>query len=153
MLHKNRAGYFESDTERECTSCGILFPKTPPTMAICKSCNAARVKGQSPESKMYTRAKTRANKRGLAFDLEKCDIHIPETCPILGIPLYVFKGGAKGGGKPNSPSLDRIDNNRGYVKDNIQVISHLANCMKSSATVPELIKFAHWVLEEFHEDN
>ena len=44
-----------------------------------------------------------------------------------------------------SPSLDRIDPNKGYVKGNVQVISRLANIMKSNASPEELRAFANWV--------
>ena len=35
-------------------------------------------------------------------------------------------------------SLDRIDSSKGYVKDNIWVISHKANSIKNNATLTEL---------------
>jgi hypothetical protein len=39
----------------------------------------------------------------------------------------------------NAPSIDRIDNNKGYTKDNIMVISRRANILKKDATFDELI--------------
>ena len=38
----------------------------------------------------------------------------------------------------NSPSLDRIDPTKGYVKGNVWIISHKANVFKSYATHEEL---------------
>ena len=78
----------------------------------------------------------------LPFDICEEDIVIPEICPILKIPIQ--RGDNKVG--PNSPSLDRIRPELGYVKGNIQVISYKANTMKSDATLIELLNFAQWVL-------
>lgn len=66
-------------------------------------------------------------------------------CPILDTKLEL---GAK---VPTlaSPTLDRIDNDNGYVPGNIWVISNLANIMKSKATVKELIKFSDWVQKSY----
>ena len=139
----NREGYYTTSTERECTKCRVVFKKTSKTVTICPSCNVKRVTEQSPETRMYRRAKSRAKQRGLEFSIEKEDIHIPETCPILGIKLEVHKGNP--GGRNNSPALDRKDSDKGYTKENIWVISHLANMMKSSATQEELLAFADWV--------
>ena len=86
-------------------------------------------------------AKTRAKKHGLVFDLDLSDISIPEKCPVLGIPL--FRIGAKQ--SPNSPSIDRVDPLKGYVKSNVQVISWRANKLKSDASVDEIQKIAEWV--------
>jgi hypothetical protein len=40
--------------------------------------------------------------------------------------------------EPNSPSLDRIDNTKGYVPGNVWVISWRANDLKRNATLEEL---------------
>lgn len=139
----NREGYFVGEFERECTSCGTLFKKTSKTVALCNKCNSNRVKGETPEKRMFRRAKVRSKGRGLEFNITLEDVTIPQFCPILGIELKVHKGSS--GGKPESPALDRIDNDRGYVKGNVMVVSHLANMMKSSATTEQMILFAEWV--------
>jgi len=147
----NREGYKISETERECTNCGTMFLKTSKTVTLCNRCNSERVKCTSPESKMFQRAKGRAKQKGLDFNLTVKDIVIPKYCPILEIEL-VCKSGAPGGQK-NSPALDRKDSKKGYTKDNVQVISHLANMMKSHATEEELIKFANWIIKNFPKDS
>ena len=83
---------------------------------------------------IWKNCKNRAAKRGLEFSIDPEDIVIPETCPVLGIPLSV---GSKGF-DPNSPSVDRIDCNKGYTKDNIAVISMRANRLKSDAQLEEI---------------
>lgn len=141
-MEKNREGYLVSETHRECTECGTIFEKTS-KMTLCKRCNSNRVKSQTPEWKMHQRAKRRAEQTGREFTIGVEDIVIPEVCPVLGIELNINSG--KSGAYKNSPSLDRIDNAVGYTKDNIQVISQLANAMKCHASVDELHKFADWI--------
>ena len=147
----NREGYKISETERECTNCGTMFLKTSKTVTLCNKCNSERVKCTDPEVKMLRRAKSRAKLKDLKFDLTVKDIVIPKYCPILGIEL-ICKSGISGGQK-NSPALDRKDSKRGYTKDNIQVISHLANMMKSHATEEELITFANWIITSLPKDS
>lgn len=88
------------------------------------------------------RTKRRAELRGLEFNLDIDDIIIPDICPILEVPIII-------GTKDNyeySPSIDRIDNSKGYVKGNIQIISKKANSMKNSASYNELITFCKNIL-------
>lgn len=69
----------------------------------------------------------------------------PKICPILKIDLnYLSIKKDK-----NSPSLDRIDPQKGYIIGNVQIISYLANLMKSFANKEDLINFAEWVLLTF----
>ena len=102
-----------------------------------------------PERVMYRAAKTRAKLKGIEFNIDYSDIVIPEKCPILGIDIVVQAGRGTKGGKPNSPSLDRIDNEKGYIKGNVQVISHFANSMKFTANKDQLLSFAKWVLNTY----
>jgi len=97
------------------------------------------------EQKLVTEAKKRAFYKKLDFNITKEDIKIPEKCPVLLIPL-IF--GNKDGYE-NSPSLDRIDNSKGYIKGNIQIISKKANSMKNSGSPAELLLFAKWINKTF----
>lgn len=94
------------------------------------------------EQKMIGRAKTRSIKKGYEFNITREDIVIPEYCPLLGLKL---ESGSKGK-YSMSPSIDRIDPSKGYVKGNIWVISTKANTMKSDATQEQLITFAKNIL-------
>ena len=55
-----------------------------------------------------------------------------------------FGGGDKNDAKDNSPSLDRIDPNIGYVKGNVHWISNRVNRMKSDQTLEMVIKLGNW---------
>jgi hypothetical protein len=114
-----------------------------------KECSKSSTKWheKNPEAVMLRSAKHRAKRQGLPFDLEKSDLVIPEFCPVLGMPLVCNAG--SGAAKQNSPSLDKIVPELGYVKGNIQIISYLANVMKHDATPEQLIMFAEWVLKTY----
>lgn len=86
------------------------------------------------KQQLYRNAKKRALKNGLEFNIELRDIHIPRKCPILKVPLICSTR--------YSPSIDRIYPDKGYTKDNIAVISTLANSMKANATPKELLIFS-----------
>lgn len=134
---------------RHCTKCNIVFEKTSEKVTLCNECNSKRVKSMSPEWRMHQRAKFRAKETGREFTIDISDIIIPSHCPILGIPLEIQ---TKSGGTINSPSLDRIDSSKGYIKENIQVVSRLANQMKANANKDQMITFAHWILKTFGTD-
>ena len=90
---------------------------------------------KTTEYRMLTRAKSRAKQSDIPFNLELTDIVIPETCPLLGIPIEIQP---KKGYHPNSPSLDKIIPKKGYIKGNVWVISNRANTLKNDATLTEL---------------
>ena len=101
----------------------------------------------NPSSTIYRAAKHRAKFRGIDFDIELSDVIIPEFCPVLHIPLSVSTGKVS----DYSPSLDRIDSTKGYIKGNVQVISYKANTMKSNANAEDLLLFASWIFDNYLE--
>jgi len=99
---------------------------------------------KSPEYIIWYRAKDNSQKSNREFNLSVEDITIPEYCPYLNIKLSTQ---FKDNGLPNYFSIDRIDSSKGYIKENIQVISRLANTIKNNATIEELITFSQNILK------
>ena len=96
-----------------------------------------RYRERYPEKGLWRGARLRASKRGIEFSIDVEDIHVPDQCPVFRVPFV--KGGMQ------SASLDRIDNSKGYIPGNVQVISRRANTMKGDATEDEMRLFAEWV--------
>lgn len=93
-----------------------------------------------PERLVWTQAKQRSKKLGLAFLLTLKDLpDVPEFCPVLPWLRLRWHIGEGIGRLADSPSLDRIDNTKGYEPGNVRWISWRANELKSDATVQELI--------------
>lgn len=129
---------------------------------------------ESPEYRLWYRAQRRANAKGLPFNIKPEDIEIPAVCPVLGVPLVMpgqqpsllmtgrFEDAltaliqgrpvplntavvSRGEVRTSSPSLDRFDPKKGYVRGNINVISDRANTLKNNASVEELEKVVAWM--------
>ncbi len=90
----------------------------------------------------WSRLKSSAERRGIEFSITEEDIEMPVRCPYIGIDLDYTNDEVAN----NSPSVDRINNNLGYVPGNLQTISSLANRMKGHATTEELLAFSKSVL-------
>ena len=98
-----------------------------------------------PRKLLLMQARNRAKRKNIDFNLTLEDIIIPEVCPLLNIP---FVRGVKNDYE-YTYSLDRIDPTKGYLKDNIWVITKLANSMKNSASKEQLLVFAENVIKYF----
>jgi hypothetical protein len=96
------------------------------------------------EYSLWYKAKKRAVDRNMDFDISEDDIVIPDTCPVLGIPIH--RNATLNSN--NCPSLDRIDNTIGYVKGNIRVVSFRANSLKRDATLAEMKKIVEYMERE-----
>lgn len=97
---------------------------------------SSRYRENNPLGSLITRAKARAKKYDIEFNITIEDLDFPEICPVLGVSLLQSKNKAS----DNSPSLDRIDNTKGYIKGNVRVISWKANRLKNDASLEELQK-------------
>lgn len=114
----------------------------------CRLCEnkSANIKYKSnPIPQLLSAAKIRAEKKRVEFNLTSDylkSIFPPNyICPVLGIKMQHNKGNkGGGGGSNNSPTIDRIDSSKGYVKGNVLIISFLANKIKTDASVEQIEK-------------
>lgn len=117
----------------------------------CRSCNQASSRAWNAANKDFLalkRIRDRSLEKGIIFDLKLEDIIPPTKCPVFGFDLIRNTKVPRF----NSPSVDRVDPSKGYTKDNIQVMSQLANAMKQNASPEQLIQFAEWVLKTYRKD-
>lgn len=163
--------HLKAKNQRRCECCGSVSPLTDFSVRranpdgldeTCKKCKSIQYKEWYKNNKEYAKnwnkrnvkkrllisAKHRAKKRQMPFLITENDFSLPETCPILGLPLMMH-GDRGPGGSADSYSLDRIDQSIGYEPGNVWVISHLANSMKSFATKDQILLFARWAIKEF----
>ena len=92
---------------------------------------------QNNKEKLIVRwAKTRANKNNVPFDID--EDYIKKIWPKHNI-CPIFKIKLEQGNLDKTPSLDRIIPKLGYVKGNVQIMSHKANRIKNNATFEELV--------------
>ncbi len=102
--------------------------------------NSDRIKGY-----MIRNTKFMAKRRGIHFNLNHDDFELPEYCPLLNIKLTFNK--ESDGNDLSHASLDRVNNSKGYIKDNVIVLSRLANNMKSCANFEQLEIFSVNILK------
>jgi hypothetical protein len=139
--------------EKRCSKCGVIKSiyqyrrdktRSSGLRSSCKDCDA-KYRQSNPilvqTDNMICSARRRAQDKGLPFDLDHDYIRsiVPSHCPIFGMPLEWSL--LRGNGNlvlPSSPSLDRIDPSKGYIKGNVWIISHRANAIKNDASHEEL---------------
>lgn len=90
-----------------------------------------RYRELNPERTMLDGVKNRCHRRKMKCDITVQDIVIPEVCPILLVPLKKYD-------KNWAPSLDRVDNSKGYEKGNVRVISKRANALKGDMSIDDI---------------
>jgi hypothetical protein len=121
---------------------------------VCKICvnkynkkrNRENPVGKKLET-MLAKAKIRSRLTGRSFNLTISHLRtlVVEHCPVLGQPL-LWNYSNDCGPKPFSPSLDRIDNSKGYVAGNVAIISFRANAIKNSASLEEVKSLYEYML-------
>ena len=109
------------------------------TILIMKESNSRfNVRGKLCSSALF-----RARENNLPCNITSEDIILLRVCPLLSVNIEYGNNTITN----YSASLDKINPLLGYVKGNIQVVSMLANNMKSSATQQELITFSKNILK------
>ena len=105
-------------------------------------------------SNASARIKNKAEELKLDFNLDphylKNIFPVDGKCPALNMP---FEKGTNGISRDESPTVDRIDNKLGYLKDNVQWVSRLANNIMTSATPDQVIKVGEYFKNMMEEKN
>ena len=112
----------------------VYFDKTPNPLST------EPVYSKTKRDMVY-QAMLRALRNDIPFNLFSTDFEIPEICPVFQIPLKLHKGPLS----DNSPTLDRVDVTKGYVFDNICVISFKANRAKRNGTKEDFVKIKKYM--------
>lgn len=96
---------------------------------------------EDPKWAILQNKKSNAKRAGIEFDIEIEDLDWPTHCPALGVELKY------GGGRFDdaTASIDRICPNKGYVKGNVQILSAMANRIKTNATAEQVMLVALWL--------
>jgi hypothetical protein len=87
------------------------------------------------------------------FDLTLQDLIeiATDECPILHTPfVWGASGLGKGKTRPDSPTLDRILPELGYIKGNVAFLSYRANRIKDNGTMQEHYDIADWIWNHTH---
>lgn len=91
---------------------------------------------------------TRAAKKGLEHTItdEWVRARLDEPCAVTGLPFVFYRSGQRGQTHPFSPSLDRINNLKGYTPENTRVVVLMFNNAKNTATDAEVYEFCQRIV-------
>jgi len=108
-----------------------------------------KARATSPWVGMVKSARIRSREIGLDFDLteEWARDQWTGKCEVTGIAFDLVNGTIKE--RMRSPSIDRIDNNRGYTKDNVRFVLWAVNAIKGTGTDAEMLEVAKAIVGNF----
>jgi hypothetical protein len=124
---KNKTIRLDGVLEKRVKSCGCWS-------TYVKRKKNPKTKINKPKNILKWSASNRSRVKDVPFDINITDYEIPKKCPVLGIKIFK-KGKFK---TDNSATLDRFIPSKGYVKDNVMVISDRANRLKRDMDLYEL---------------
>jgi hypothetical protein len=99
---------------------------------------------------LFVEAKRRAFERGLEFNITEKSLQEQFArcrCPVTGI-LFCLDKHSKWRRNPFSPSIDRIDNNKGYVDGNCRLVIWAYNWMKGQMNDEEILEICKAIVRE-----
>lgn len=159
---------------KTCTTCGEVKPLSEFVRKAqnksgyssqCLVCNRERCKAYARSGKLAShikkdpirwklrslvkQSKCRAKEAGIDhnIDLDYLREILPPRCPYLNVEFKweVKINSGHNSPDPHSPSIDRIDSSKGYIKGNVAIVSHRANAIKNNASETELLDIARAV--------
>ena len=104
---------------------------------------------------MLSNSRIRAKKKSIPHNIDSSYLEKiwpkDNKCPVLG---NKFEMGYKNVKSKNlSPSLDRIIPRKGYVYDNLVIVSDIVNRLKSDATLEDMEKILKFYTKKNNKNN
>ena len=159
----------ETPSKRKCITCGETKPLDEFNFASrrnreknwrrrsCKSCyrkgySNYNLKKETRLRRFIHDGKRKSEKKGWHFDLtveflQKLFDRQNGKCPLTGYQMDI-EGSRDKDKKPRSASLDRIDTEKGYTKDNVHFVTLQANYMKNVLSIEQLVKWCKAVIKQ-----
>lgn len=139
----------DKTAEKKCTCCGasyrVLGGGAKKKLDLCSVCYPTYRTAYS----LYHSCLQRSKEKEIDFDLNINEIHkelIEGSCGKTGFKFEInVKGKHYGNRSPYSPSIDKIDPNKGYTKDNVQLVCWWYNLAKARYTDEEVLKLCRAV--------
>jgi hypothetical protein len=137
---KTVQGERRSSLRPDCKECASSYHKENYTAKLIAG-DPRKLAGE-----LINRMRDRTKKHNYA---EKVEFTIDEVVEIISngkcsVTGYPFRLGTTGSNKcknPFNPSPDRIDNTKGYSKDNVQWVVFIYNTMRNSFDEEDVLKF------------
>jgi hypothetical protein len=149
-LEKNRSNPEWVERERLRTKRRYARDKERPSFAEREKERVRRQREGRPYRirSMFYSTQASAKKRGIPFNLTKLDIANQVDaqtwkCAQTGIQFDLT---SNAGQRPFGPTVDRIDNERGYEPGNIQIVCYMYNCAKNRFNHEDVLTFAREVV-------
>ena len=114
-------------------------------ISFCKECensNFMKRYRKNPYHQLFHNFKKRSSLAKVPFQLTKDDLkdlleNSSDRCPVFG---FKYIKNTDKNHRDYAPSLDRINPKKGYTKENVIVVSMLANRIKTDATIDQIGK-------------
>ena len=104
---------------------------------------------------IWSRTKDAARRRKIGFYITTDDV-VPalETgvCQMTGLPFCLDKPNNGASTHPYAPSIDRIDSNKGYTKDNIRIVLWAVNAATNQFTDKEMLPILKAMVRAMEEN-
>jgi hypothetical protein len=141
--------------EKQCIQCNIVKPiknfsirksNSDGYSCKCKSCCSKNIPNTLKQK--YIKWKSGAKQRNILFDLTIDDLQkIPLVCYYTG-KFLIYEPN-----KYNTVSLDRIDSNKPYTKNNIAFCCGFINTMKNELTYDQFICACRTIVQYYDNKN
>ncbi len=154
----NIKGNIYSECQCKCgriTKVRPTFLKKENGIRSCRNCSSWKGYGEI-SSCWWSMQKRQADERGLEFSITIeyiWDMYLKQNrkCNLSGLPIHFYRNPSKNYNLQTA-SLDRIDNNKGYTTDNVQLVYKRVNFMKHTNEQRAFILYCKLIADKSYEE-